>query len=449
MNKKIQAMKQTATRILTIAVLSAISLSISAQTGLATGTAFGHGEDSTRCLRNTSLYSTYYMNKDYNMALKFWRPVFQECPGSSKNTYIKGEAMFKELFRKTGDKAYIDTVLMVLTQRTQYFNEAEANDLRKSIALYELGGNDPDYAKASYDYIEGVMKNAPGYFDHTFSTLFMAVAARSYSLKMIEAPVVINAYAEAMKIIDTRLAGNPGDQRYFDAKKNIDAVFRSSGAASCSNLEELFLPKIESNPADTALLKKVISLLTETGCLDSEIYFKVATSLYNIEPSAIAATQLAEMNYARKNFNNAEKYYTEAISLEKNPTVKSILLTKLASLELTSDSKQSARDLAKQAYSLDNTNGNALFIIGESYAGARVGESYENQTVYWVVVDYLVRAKNTDANLKEQADSRIEIYSKLFPTKEESFFRSIIEEGSSYQVGGWVNESTTVRFRKE
>ena len=32
---------------------------------------------------------------------------------------------------------------MILDQRTKYFNEAAANNLRKSIALYELGGNDP------------------------------------------------------------------------------------------------------------------------------------------------------------------------------------------------------------------------------------------------------------------------------------------------------------------
>jgi len=77
-----------------------------------------------------------------------------------------------------------------------------------------------------------------------------------------------------------------------------------------------------------------------------------------------------------------------------------------------------------------------------------VGEAFENQTVYWVVVDYLVRAKNTDAGLKSQADERIAIYSRLYPTKEEAFFRSLVNEGAAYYVGGWVNESTTIRFRK-
>ncbi len=165
------------------------------------------------------------------------------------------------------------------------------------------------------------------------------------------------------------------------------------------------------------MLRKVIALLTETGCRDSELYFKAATYLYNAEPNASSAAQLAEMNVARKKYNEAEKYYTEAIDLETNLPVKSGLLTKLATLELTSDSKQAARDFAKAAYSLDPTNGNALYIIAESYAGAKVGEAFENQTVYWVVVDYLIRAKNTDPGLKSQVDERIALYSRIFPDK--------------------------------
>jgi len=442
-------MKQTASRILTGIFLTMMTLAATAQKGVDSNSPFGHGEDSIRCVRNASLFSTYFENKDYDMAVKFWRQVFAECPASSKNTYIKGEAMFKEFFRKTQNKAYIDTVLLILTYRSQYFNEVVPTDLRKSIALYELGGNDPGYAKESYGYIMGVMQSSPQSFDHTYSTLYMAVAAKCYSMNVIQADEVINAYTKAMSAVDSRLTKKPDDARFLEAKKNIDAVFKSSGAASCSNLEELFTAKIDQNPNDIALLKKVLDLLIDGGCSESDLYFKAATNLYRSERSAEAAAKLAEMNVARKKFNDAEHYYVEAIELETNSKVKSALLTKLATLELTSDNKQAARDYAKNAYSLDNTNGNALFIIGEAYAGARIGESFENQTVYWVVVDYLYKAKNTDPSIKDKADERIAIYSKLFPTKEEAFFRSIIEEGSTYQVGGWVNEITAVRFRKE
>jgi len=447
MNKK--EMKRTTSTILTGLLLSVFSLTLQAQMGIETGTPFGKGEDSTRCLRNTSLYSTYYDNKDYNMAVQFWRLVFNECPGSSKNTYIKGETMYKEFFRKTKDNAYLDTVLMILDQRTRYFNEEPANNLRKAFALYEFGGNDIEYTSKCYDLIKGVMETSPESFDHTYSSLYMAVIAKSYALRLIEAPEIINAYSQSMKVVDNQLSRQPGDTRYLEARKNIDAIFRSTGAATCENLEHLFTADVDNNPGDTAMLRKVLTLLTETGCKDSELYYKASTNLYRADPSASSAAQLAEMNLVRKKYNEAEKYYTEAIELETDNKVKSVLLTKLATLELMSDSRQAARDFARAAYSLDPTNGNALFIIAEAYAGSRIGETFENQTVYWVVVDYLVRARNTDPTLKEQIDERISIYSRLFPTKEEAFFRSLVEEGASYQVGGWINESTTIRFRKE
>jgi tetratricopeptide (TPR) repeat protein len=441
-------MTRTAITIFTGALLAAFTLNSHAQNGIETGTPFGRGDDSTRCLRNTSLYSTYYENKDFNMAVQFWRDVLKECPGSSKNTYIKGEVMYKEFFRKTGNKAYIDTVLMVLDQRTRYFNEAHSNSLRKAFALYEFGGSDTTYARQSYNLIRKVLEVSPQSLDHTYSSLYMAVAARCYALRLTDVRGVIDAYAGAMNIIDDQLVRKPGDARYLEAKKNIDLVFRSSGVATCENIEELFTAGVEKNPSDTAMLKKVITMLTESGCQGSELFYRAATRLYDTEPSAASAAQLAEMNVARKKYSEAEKYYTEAIDLETNNVIKSGLLTKLATIELTSDKKQAARDFAKAAYSLDQANGNALYIIAEAYAGARVGEAFENQTVYWVVVDYLVRAKNTDPSLKTQADERIAIYSRLYPTKEEAFFRSLVNEGAAYNVGGWVNESTTIRFRK-
>jgi hypothetical protein len=78
-------MTRTAVIIITGTLLAALTLNSHAQSGAETGTPFGRGEDSTRCMRNTSLYSTYYENKDYNMAVRFWRDVLKECPGSSKN----------------------------------------------------------------------------------------------------------------------------------------------------------------------------------------------------------------------------------------------------------------------------------------------------------------------------------------------------------------------------
>ena len=94
-------------------------------------------------------------------------------------------------------------------------------------------------------------------------------------------------------------------------------------------------------------------------------------------------------------------------------------------------------------------NGKALFIIAEACAGSDIGDNFDDHSAYWVAVDYLKSAASTDPSLKETADIKIKTYSKLFPTREECYYKRITEEGITYRVGGWIEEITRVRFRKE
>jgi hypothetical protein len=88
-------------------------------------------------------------------------------------------------------------------------------------------------------------------------------------------------------------------------------------------------------------------------------------------------------------------------------------------------------------------------IIADAYAGSEIGDAFDNHSVYWVAVDYLNRAKRADPSLEAAADEKIQIYSKLFPTREEGFFRRINDQGIAYKVGSWIGEVTVIRFRSE
>ena len=217
-------MNKRASGIITAAFLTTLTLSLSAQKGIETGTPFGIGEDSIRCLDNTFRYSACYENKDFNMALNFWRQVLTECPASSEDLYIKGESIYTELYRTTGETAYIDSVLMIVSQRTFYFNNKPLNDLHKSLVLFELGGNDTMYTEQCYNLIKEVADSFPDYIDHSYSVLLMATAAKSYSLNIIDTTEVLAAYSKAMGIVETELEINPGDSRYIEAANKIDSI---------------------------------------------------------------------------------------------------------------------------------------------------------------------------------------------------------------------------------
>ena len=68
-----------------------------------------------------------------------------------------------------------------------------------------------------------------------------------------------------------------------------------------------------------------------------------------------------------------------------------------------------------------------------------------NKTVYWAAVDKFKKAKQVDPSVEAAANEYINTYSKYFPTKEERFDLPGEFSGSTYYVGGWIGETTSVR----
>ncbi len=441
MNKRVSV-------IIAVAMLSTWSLSLSAQKGVETGIPYGHGEDSIRCLDNTLRYLSSYENRDFSTALGYWRQVLDECPASSEELYIKGESLYKELYASTGETAYIDTVLMLLSTRTLWFGNKPANDLHKSLFLSGLGENATLYTQQRYSLIKEVADSFPDHMDHYWSVLLIEAAANAYSLDVIDTTEVLAAYMTAMGTVEKAPGSNPASL-YAKAGDKIDSIFRSSGAMTCTSIEKIYSRKIGENIRNTVLTDKVFTLLEETGCTGSGFYYRIAAKMFADNKSAQNAVRLAELNYSRNDTDKALWYFTEAYKIDTSKTVRSDVLTRIASMELEAGKRQDARAHGETAYELNNKNGKALFIIAEAYAGSKIGDAFDNHSAYWVAVDYLKSAKAIDFSLKEAADEKIKEYSLLFPTREEGYYRGMTDEGVVYRVGGWIGEITKVRFRKE
>lgn len=442
-------MNKRACRTIAAAALITLTISLSAQKGIDTGTPFGSGEDSIRCLQNTILYSEYFENREPDTALYYWRQVLAECPYSSEDIYVNGERMYKERFSTTGDSAYIDSVVMVLSLRTFYFDKKPSNDLSIALFLIEHGVSSAFYTELCYTLLKEVADSFPGYMDHNTVVLLAEAAVKSYSSGFIDTTGVLAAYLKADEIINKQLEVTPGDFRYVEAAGRIDSVFRFSGAMTCTSIEAIYSRKVDKDIRDTLLINEVFSLLTEKGCASSDFYYRMAVRLYANNRSAANAVRLAELNFARKNNDKAVGYFTEAYKADTSRLVRSDVLTRLAAMELALGKRQDARDHGEQAYQLNNSNGRAVFIIAEAYEGSDIGDSFANHAVNWVVVDYLKTAKSLDPSLTEAADGKIKACSALFPTREEGYYHGITDEGIVYRVGGWIGEVTRVRFRKE
>ena len=102
--------------------------------------------------------------------------------------------------------------------------------------------------------------------------------------------------------------------------------------------------------------------------------------------------------------------------------------------------------MARKAISSDPDLCDANMLIGDIYVAASssfTGTNLEKAAIFWVAVDYYNKARRGDCAV--DAANKAADFKKYFPNKEDAFMEGL-QAGQSYKVGGWINETTTIRF---
>jgi tetratricopeptide (TPR) repeat protein len=446
-------MKRSLLNMISVFVLLLMNGNIFAQKGVEDGSKYGHGEDSVRCLVNLTLCRDRVKTDNYADALQYWRIAFHECPQSSQYLYIDGVKMYSDLIEAEGDPvrrdAFIDTLMMIYDQRMKYFDQ-KGNILgRKAVDLLRYRKNDISAVEEGYNCLEESVNLLK---DKSSIPVIVAFMATTYTLfadgKLSDMKVIEN-YSIASDIIDNTLAENPSDEDAKKVRENIDQNFISSGAPTCQSLINYFTPQYEARKTNVSFLKKVVSFMSALDCDEDPLYIRASEALYQQDPSALAAFNLAKLFVTRENYNKAVTYYKEAIEKEQDPVNKSEYYYQLGWITYAKlENLQTAREYALQAIKLRPGWGEPYLLIGDAYVASKdcFTDDFEKKTIYWAAVDKFIQAKSVDHSVTEKADERIQIYSSYFPDVETIFFYSL-KEGDPYTVGCWINEKTTVRPR--
>lgn len=428
-----------------------------------------YGPDSASreaCAVHISLYSEFYKQKNYKDALNDWRYVYQNCPAASKNTFIRGASIYKNLINAEKDaakkSALIDTLMMVYDQRIVNFKQEGAVLASKGVDLYSYRGKDA--ASDVYEMLKKSCELEKGETGAGVITVMMQSAVDQYKAETIDGAEVISAYELAMSTLDAAVASNKAIAASGDAKKapaaqkelenldldlkNVEALFSESGAATCDALISIFDAKYDANKDDIEWLKKVTKLLDKTDCNSYELFAKASEALYALEPSAEAARNLAVYFMRKQDLAKSSSYYSKACESQEDELEKSKYYCEWSNVVLALKNYQKVRELANLAIKYNPNNGKAYLAIGKAYAydAKNIGEEkVEHDAAYWAAVDKFNKAKQVDKSCEAEANDLISTWKKYFPNKEEAFMFGI-QEGSQVKVGGWINENTTARF---
>ncbi len=413
-------------------------------------------------MTNLSMYDQFYKQDDFASALEPWRKVYYKYPKSTINLYIHGGRMYETFIESASDwnekNAHIDSLMSIYEKRIAYFNQEgyirgrQGTDLLKFKLANENLNDDElkSILKEGYGLLEQSIELEKNQTEAAVLVVFMQATKRLFLMGELSKDKVAANYQKTSEIVNNYLKEEPDSEKYTTSKELIDRLFQTSGAADCEALIALYEPQFEEISKDVDELKKMLRILERRDCTDSPLFAKASDKLYELDPSAEAAFNMARLFVKRDQFERAKEYYNNAINAE---TDKELLAKYCYELGLFIFAKehdfQKSRNLARKAIENDPKSGRAYILIGDIYAqySKHYGESEtEHLSLYWLAVDYYQKAKRVDPEVFAQANERINTYKQYFPNKETLFFEGITD-GQSYKIGSWINETTTVRVK--
>lgn len=470
---------------LLFALIALATLSVNAQNGITNPYRFGQGEDTTRCKQSISIMNTNVKNGQYKIAYEAWKVLFDEFPVARVDTYTNGIKILTDFIAKEADpqkKAeYIDMLIAVYDQELKYLDKLQEITKTKLSEGQILGRKVIDYLKyhkdAPVDTVYAMLAKSveleKGQSEYVVTELFMKYSGLKYKNDPSHGEQIIEDYLNAsvyivdvldkyhdnIELCEKRYAekGNSKDSinavkygKMIDAsrvaKSNIDAYFINSGAASCEDLDRIYAPAIEANKDNIEYLNKVISVMAMLKCTNQDAYLSASEYALAIAPTSKAAMGCGYRYFKKGEIEKAMEFFDQAIELEASVTNKSELCYKVADIYYNLNKFSKARSYAQKALSLNSKYGEPHILIAQCYAATPTwsDDNTLNNCTYYLCIDRLERAKNVDPSVRNEANKLIATYKKYTPSPEELFMKGY-KTGEKVTIGGWINETTTIR----
>ncbi len=424
-----------------------VSLIMIAFVGINFATAQDYGSTPDKCKENISLYRSYYTQKAYADAAKYWKVVYKICPAASERSYVDGSNILKYLVRNEKDatrkELLIDSLFLLYDARIANFGKEGYVLGRKATDMLKYRSSDAAaiYATADKSY------NLRGDKTEAGTLVTYMQAGVLLEKKGEKTPEEIVALFTRISDVIAANKSNPKTGKYY-AKAEESVSGLASPYLSCEVLIEMANKNYEGNQDNADWLENTANLLDRKGCADAPIFFTIAKKMHSVNPSAVSAEKMGIMSLKTKKYTDALDFFKQALELATDQDKKADYYIELAQTYSSMGSYGQAKSMALKAAAARSGFGLPYIIIGDMYASSTTcgdGDACKQKAVYWLAVDTYAKAKAVDGSLTSTANSKIATYSKYFPTKEECFFIGT-KEGDKVEIGCWINESTTARF---
>ncbi len=417
-------------------------------------------------MNQLSLYGEFYKQGDYKSAFPHWKVLYDKYPKSTSNIYIHGSKIYEFLIENAKTDEELDEILEEIMaahdQRILYFGGKGYVLGRKATSWLKFKLSDKRTTPLEGEALKNALQTGYGWLSLSVEEqktetelpvflLLMQTSRSLFKLGALPKEDVVRNYDKCTTLLNEIAADTKDEAKLKEIKEiqpYIETLFSTSGAADCDALINIYTPQFQAKGNDVEFIKSMLRRLRQAKCDQSELVEQATIKLYELEPSAEAAFNMARGYVKKENLELAKKYYEQAISQEKDTKLLASYYYERGYLLFAKENAYSeAREMARKAIALDPDLCDAYMLIGNIYVEASRsfnGEGIEKSAIFWVAVDYYNKARKGD-DCAVDAASKASDLRKYFPNKEEAFMEGL-NSGQNYKVGGWINETTTVRF---
>ena len=423
------------------------------------------------CTIKYNLFKGDYQSKKYDDAFPNWMYLMDNCQKLSINVYKLGDKLAQVRFKDAADKTEAAALVKrVYLQRLENFPTKDPAKVHSDYATFLVKNKlasenevfdilqlaysiDPNRmsVKNIYRYFQGITDankdtNPQKVFD-TYDDVLESVGK-----KLID-------YAKKLKVLNDKVeAGQELDKK---EKRNLRAYTINSKAlgqvesgldqiiivlSTCDRLIPLYERDFEVNKTNAKWLKRAVSRMFNKECTDDPLFEKLAIAYAEASPSADAYSFVAGVLAKKGDASGAEQMRMKAFDLETDPFKKANFKLKFAQSAKKRGQKSKARQLAREAISLNPNMGRAYLFIASLYASsvnACGTNEFEKRMTYVAAHNKAVRASRVDPSMSSVARKFIRNYKANFPSKKVIFTEGV-KEGDTFKVKCWINESVKI-----
>lgn len=410
-------------------------------------------------------YKDFMSMKRYDSALKPWRMVFDNAPGSNgvvKSHFQDGVTLYSQLVTNAESDAqkqkYIDTIRMINDKRVECF-----------------GGDADFFGKVAFDYYYQLKEYVPE--DEIFGLFKKSADMSEKGLPYY----VVNPFTKMLydkvqagtidlaegrkyaKMIDNTITKGLEDCKGEQcdtweiiadyAPARLSALEGVEGFYDCEYYLSKYYSLFKDNNTDCEVINTVYSRLLRGGCDPAmaevaEVKSAKDTECY-VPPPPPGKLKQAYDAYQSGDYKKAVDLFAEVADEQTDPEKKAkyyFLSSKIYYADIKNFPQ--SRKYALKAAEQKSGWGEPYILIGKLYASSGPlcgpGRGWDSQIVTWPAIDKFEYAKKVDPSVASEANALIRQYRQYMPKKEDIFFRQI-KAGDSFTVPCWIQERTRVR----